>query len=102
MSRKKACRLVIFLLLVTPHVSVNGADGQTVTSSILLNSVSLDGKITSETEWVEAEPVDLLLSNNETQNPGYQPVTVRTKNDGQWIYFLFSVDRESIPIDQDD
>jgi hypothetical protein len=77
------------------HISLQLSKPQ-VKSNWSTNNVDLDGLITYSEEWAEAKAYDLKLYNESGwPTPIYlrsdKNITVRFKNDGEWLYILYEI-----------
>lgn len=73
-----------------------------LTSHWLRYSVTLDGKITSSTEWSDTSSIDVELGIGEPIGSPFVSARIWVKNDGEWLYLLFKVPWPANDVDVDD
>jgi hypothetical protein len=96
--------IIIFVILLLGECSTNivySQEENIIVSSRLHNQVILDGTISSPEEWSETDPLNIVLTSNNTLNPEIS-AQVRSKNDGEWVYFLIRIERDAEKVANDD
>ena len=73
-----------------------------LTSSWIRYPVTLDGKVTSSTEWSDTSSTDIELGMGDPVGPPFVSARIWVKNDGEWLYLLFKVPWLTSDVDVED
>ena len=91
--------MLVMLTGVQMLIPVKAEQTITIVSGWLTQAVNLDGKITTDEEWSDADPSDLFLSNGLGH---WLSARVWIKNDLVWLYILMSLEWPADDVDGPD
>ncbi len=92
MDAKKSVTLILLLLAASQSIYVSYCEHpHKLTSAWLVNPVYVDGDITNEKEWIDANSIELYLGTNYGRSPPFLETKIWAKNDMTNIYLLYRI-----------